>query len=118
MIRRKHEMESEVRPNMRGGPGRVTITHYFKPPEFIAPVRLCAKMTLAPGAGVGLHDHAAEDEVYVILAGQGLLDDGRVKTTVGAGDAILTGRGGQHAITNNGQENLEVMAFIATYPKN
>lgn len=116
MIRQKNEMAVEIRDKMRGGPGSVTIRHLFKPEEFKAPVRLCAHLILPPGAGIGMHDHIAEDEVYVIVKGEGMLDEGNGEKPVKAGDAILTGRGGKHFLRNHGIEPLELLAFIATYP--
>lgn len=117
MIRNALEMEVEVRERMRGGAGSVTIRHLFKEGEFTAPVRLCAHVTLPPGAGIGPHQHAAEDEVYFITSGSGLLDDGTTQSRVAAGDAILTGNGGAHAIHNDGNEPLELMAIIVCYPQ-
>jgi mannose-6-phosphate isomerase-like protein (cupin superfamily) len=117
MIRKAADMQKEVREKMRGGPGAVTVTHCFKPAEFGASLRLCARLTLPPGAGIGLHEHAGEDEVYYIIKGSGAVDEGSGKVAVAAGDAILTGKGASHSIENTGKEALEMLAVIATYPK-
>jgi mannose-6-phosphate isomerase-like protein (cupin superfamily) len=117
MIRRQADMQREIRGKMRGGPGSVTLTHCFKPAEFGAAVRLCARLVLPPGAGIGLHEHAGEDELYYIIKGSGAVDEGAGKVSVAAGDAILTGKGAKHSIENAAAEDLEILAFIATYPK-
>ena len=117
MIRKPADMKEETRENMRGGDGSVTIRHYFTKDEFTANARLCAKLIIPPGAGIGSHQHDAEDEVYIVTQGSGLLDDGTEETRVSAGDAILTGNGGSHAIRNDGAEPLEMIAVIACYPK-
>ncbi|MEI8242782.1 MAG: cupin domain-containing protein [bacterium] len=115
MVRKPSEMRSEIRPNMRGGQGDVTIRHLFQPEEFGGKVRLCARITLPAGASIGLHAHANEDEVYLVISGSGVLDEGGRETRVRAGDAMLTGRGASHAIRNDAPEPLEIVAFIATY---
>ncbi len=115
MIRRPPDMPVEQRTNMRGGAGTVTVQHLFQPAEFKAGVRLCARLTLPPGAGIGLHRHDTEDEVYVVTRGSGILEDESGASRVAAGDAILTGRGASHAIRNDGGDDLELVAFIATY---
>ena len=115
MIRRPSEMQVEVRENMRGGNGEVTITHCFGKAEFTAKTRLCARLSLPPEAGIGMHPHETEDEVYIVLRGSGILDDGESKTRVSEGDAILTGKGASHAIRNNGAETLELIAVIMCY---
>lgn len=115
MIRKASQMETEVRAAMRGGTGSVTIQHYFKKEEITAKSRLCARLTLPPGASIGKHDHTGEDEVYIVTKGSGLLDDGHTTTPVTAGDAILTGKGESHAITNTGSTDLEIIAVIMCY---
>jgi mannose-6-phosphate isomerase-like protein (cupin superfamily) len=116
MIRKASEMKSEVREKMRGGAGAVTIRHYIQKEEFKAPVRLCSHLLLPPGAGIGPHPHEKEDEVFIITKGTGLLHDGEKEVRVSAGDAILTGNGGSHAIRNDGREDLEIEAIIVCYP--
>ena len=116
MIRRSGEMKTEVRERMRGGEGAVTIRHYFNREDFTANVRLCASLRLPPGASIGVHQHEGEDEVYLVTRGTGILDDGRTRTPVSAGDAVLTGRGESHAIRNSGPDELELIAVIVCYP--
>ena len=115
MIRTAASMEIETRAAMRGGAGSVTFRHLFKKDEIAAKTRLCAALTLPPGASIGAHQHDGEDEVYYILKGVGLLDDGKTRTTVSVGDAVLTGRGESHAIANAGDSDLEIMAVIMCY---
>ncbi len=115
MIHRAAEQGVEVRKAMRGGPGEVTVRHYFKTEEMKARCRLCGHLTLPPGAGIGLHQHANEDEVYIILKGSGVLDEGHSKTRVSAGDAVLTGNGESHSVTNDCKEPLEMIAVIMFY---
>ena len=64
-----------------------------------------------------MHQHTEEDEVYIILKGSGILDDGVEKRRVEKGDAILTGREESHSIFNDGNVPLEIIAFIACYTK-
>ncbi len=115
MIKTKDAMETEVRPGMRGGMGAVSVQHFFKPEEITAKTRLCARLTLPPGASIGTHQHEHEDEVYIVLSGEGILDDGHSKTPVRAGDAVLTGKGESHAIANTGRDVLEIIAVIMLY---
>lgn len=115
MIKKKSEQTIEVRKNMRGGGGEVTIRHYFKPDEITAKARLCAELLIPPGAGVGLHDHAGEDEIYIIQKGKGLITDDGKESEICQGDAILTGKGAAHAIRNTGSEDLVLTAVIMQY---
>ena len=115
MIKKAADRKVEIRENMRGGAGRITFQHFFQQDEMTAGMRLCAQLVIPPGAGIGPHTHAEEDEVYIIIRGTGILDDGTTQTSVTAGDSILTGNGESHAIRNEGDENLELIAVIACY---
>jgi len=115
MIRKKNEQAVEVRKNARGGEGEITVRHYFKPEEITAKTRLCAEMTLPAGASVGLHEHAHEDELYIVQRGRGVIVDGGVEREIEPGDAILTGKGASHSIRNTGQTDLVVTAVIMLY---
>jgi len=115
MIKKRSRQEAEIRKNMRGGTGEVTVRNYFKPEEIKARTRLCAEMVLPPGASIGLHDHVEEDEIYIIQKGTGVMTDDGKEITVEAGDAILTGQGASHSIRNSGTEDLVVTAIIIKY---
>ncbi len=115
MIRKAAEMQVEVREKMRGGAGAVTFRHFFRKEEMGAKVRLCCELILPPGAGIGPHAHEAEDEIFIVTQGSGLLHDGQNETRISAGDAILTGKGGAHAVRNDSAEDLHIIAVIACY---
>jgi len=115
MIKKKGSQEIEIRENMRGGAGKVTVRHYLKPEEIKARARLCAELVLPPGASIGNHDHVNEDEIYIIQKGRGLMTDGGKEFSVEAGDAILTGQGASHSVKNTGAEDLVITAVIVQY---
>ncbi len=115
MIRKAAEMCNEVRENMRGGPGAVAIRHLFTSDEIQAKTRLCARLIIPPGAGIGPHRHEQEDELFVVIGGEGVVEEDGRAVRVAAGDAVLTGRGGSHAVRNEGGEPLEMLAVIMCY---
>lgn len=115
MIRKPDGMRTELREKMRGGTGTVSITHMFEKAEFGAKVRLCSRLVLPPGAGIGMHPHEAEDELFIIESGTGIIEENGESHTVTAGDATLTGKGGAHSIRNGGQSDLVVIAIIIQY---
>ena len=115
MITRNGEMQMELRENMRGGKGTVKLEHWFKPEAFGAKIRLCTRMTLEPGSSIGSHTHEGEDEIYLVLSGSGLIQEGGKWVPIRTGDAILTGKGGTHGVENNGTEPLVIAAVIILY---
>lgn len=116
MITRNGKMTVELREKMRGGKGTVKVEHWFTPEAFGAKSRLCARLTVPPGGSIGTHSHEAEDELYIVLSGQGIIIEDNSRIPVGAGDAILTGKGGAHGVENTGAEPLVIAAIIMLYP--
>lgn len=115
MIKHASGMRAETRQEMRGGKGEVKIVHLFEQGEYRGRTRLMAKVTLAPGCSIGLHEHKEEEELFYIIKGRGrVMEDGETRD-VGPGDAILTGGGKSHAIENVGDGDLELLAVILTY---
>lgn len=115
MIKYKNEMRSEERPQMRGGNGTVKITHALEKEEINCPMRLCATLTLEPGASIGEHNHENEDEIFYIVSGTAKVMDNGVEKIVYTGDSVITGNGESHSIENIGIDTLVVFATIVTY---
>ncbi|MFH1692395.1 MAG: cupin domain-containing protein [Candidatus Omnitrophota bacterium] len=117
MIKKSTKQDVEVRKNMREGTGEVVIKHHLRKDEINASCRLCAQLTVSPGSSIGLHEHAGEDEIFIIQEGRGVVEDNNREVEVCAGDAILTGQGAKHAIKNIGDSNLVITAIILPYNK-
>jgi quercetin dioxygenase-like cupin family protein len=105
-----------IRPGAQGGVGEVhglhSLTADRRPDK--SHFKMVGRMTLAPGSSIGLHTHKDDEEIYIILSGQGLYtkNDGQTET-VGPGDMTLTRRGHQHGLANDGAETLIFIAVIA-----
>ncbi len=115
MIKQPSQMKEEIRASMRGDKGAARIQHLFEPGEYNGHARLLARIALAPGCSIGLHEHKEEEELFYIIKGRGLVTDGGRTREVGPGDAVMTGGGASHAIENAGDEDLEFIAIILTY---
>lgn len=115
MIRCAGTYEVCTREDMRGGKGTVRIEHYWQGEELKGKTRLCAKLTLGPGTSIGFHEHVDEEEIFIVLRGQGRVQDGDQHSIVNAGDTILTGDGAGHAVESLGPEPLEMVALIVQY---
>ncbi len=115
MLRKFHDRFREIRPNMMGGSGEITIKHFFKPEEIKAKCRLCAEITIPAGSGIGTHEHIGEDEIYIITKGSGIVTENGKEYPVSVGDSVLTGNGGVHSIRNSDSEELILTAIIMTY---
>jgi len=118
MIFKSSELEKVVVEKARGGPGKVDCLFAFqmgKAPDGSS-FQAIASQTLEPGSGLGYHQHADNEELYVILSGQGtFMDNGNVEKPVGPGDMTLTLKGEWHGLTNTGNEPLRFLAVVAKH---
>jgi mannose-6-phosphate isomerase-like protein (cupin superfamily) len=115
MFKNHSEMTVEVREKMRGGNGKVQLLNIFNSDEFKGKCRMFSQVTLEPGCSIGTHMHDQEEEIYYILSGNGIADDNGQLREIGPGDAIKTGGGEFHSITNNGVEPLVFLAVILLF---
>ena len=112
MIRKAADCKKEYRDNMRGGNGTVEITNFATPEELNNTGRLFANITLKPGCGIGYHEHEKDSELFYVMKGEALYNDNGTECVVCAGDVLLCPAGTGHAITNNGEEDVELCAVI------
>ncbi|HWQ79235.1 MAG TPA: cupin domain-containing protein [Anaerovoracaceae bacterium] len=113
MIKRKEEMYSEIKTEVRGGKGTMGISYLLSQEEsFTAKLDKMARVNLAPGCSIGVHPHDITEEIYYILQGKALFhDNGEVKQ-LQPGDATITGGGETHSIESLGPETLDMVAVI------
>ena len=71
-------------------------------------------MTLKPGAYIGLHSHADNEDAYLILSGKGIFTDGEGNAwVVKAGDMTIARPGQSHGLANLYGEDLVFLDIIA-----
>jgi mannose-6-phosphate isomerase-like protein (cupin superfamily) len=114
MLIKRKEMKTEFKEKMRTGEGRAEILHLVDCGNE-KNIRMLAEITLKPGCSIGGHSHDAETEYFVILSGEGIVNDNGIEKPVQAGDAMITGNGASHSIRNSGSVPLVFHAIIVTY---
>lgn len=72
-----------------------------------------ATLVMEPGFKVPVHAHARSEEVFVILAGEGVAIMDGVETRVSAGDALVTEPGVFHSFEVTGPEPMLLLAIVA-----
>ncbi len=111
MVRKKSELQVEMRNEMRGGKKQVEITQLEK--ELLPPTgRLFAQIRLIPGASIGYHVHENEAEMFYFIQGSGIVLDDDNEVLVAAGDVMTTMSGHGHSVENTGDVDLILVASI------
>ncbi len=108
--------------NHRGGNGCTTIHKYFsfdEDPKGITQdsekqsVRFAALIELEPYASINEHDHPTDEEVYIVISGQGIYTENGQETPIGPQDILILPRGESHGIKNTQDVPLVFYAVIA-----
>ncbi len=112
MLKKSAEIVARIGENMRGGSGQVYTYDFLTREESGGKGRLFGKMVLPAGASIGMHRHEGEFEVYYVVSGTGLVNDGQADYAISPGDMYLCQDGGAHLLLNNGAEDLVIIAII------
>ncbi len=112
MIIKNEDMKVLSRPKLRDGYGTVDFLHIV--PEGFRPekCRLFSEMILEKGCSVGRHDHTNETEIYYVLQGEGIINDNGIIRPFKVGDCNVCGCGDFHAVSNENDTTLKILAVI------
>lgn len=98
---------------MKGGSGSVEIREILPREGLMGHGTLYAHVVVAPHSSIGYHRHVGNTEPYYVLAGEGVFeDDDHTRTPVRAGDVCLIRCGESHAMYNDTDHPLELMALV------
>jgi quercetin dioxygenase-like cupin family protein len=105
IIQRDAEVAAEQPGPHKGGGQTVGYSFFGEVPKLSLVFR---KRALKPGAAIGYH-RQAEDEIYYVLSGRGLMTLDGKEHEVGPGTAILTRTGSSHGLKQVGSEDLVII---------
>ena len=109
-VRNIHECPGKEN-QVRGGDGTCNEAAVFTNDELKTRLLGIGLTTIHPGSSIGVHPHDSNEEVYLILAGEGVATiDGR-EMRVHPGDVMVNHPGCSHGLRNDATEELRVFAF-------
>jgi len=111
MIKRKEQMNHTARANMRGGNGTIRGVTVFEQEE-LPKTRVYSVMTFQPGDSIGPHPHTGEGESYLILEGEAVVTEDGVDYLLHAGDAEYCSDGHVHAVANQSDRPMCLLAIV------
>ena len=113
MLCHRNGLKTEEREKPRDGSGIATFVHLAEGKGAVHKnINLLAEITLPPGASIGNHSHTEDMEFYIILKGNGVVNDNGTEKPVTEGDVMITGNGETHSINNTGNVPLVFHAVI------
>ena len=114
MIRNFLSCESETDQNSHGGVGEIEIQKVFRRADFEGGWDFALRVVMPPNSSMGVHQHGQDEEMYIILKGEGLMTIEGREQRVSSGDMILNKPGGTHGLLNNSDAQIELLIIQAS----
>lgn len=94
-----------------GGEGKILFNRVWGAGDFSGPWNFVDYAVLPPGSSIGRHTHGANEELYLVLEGEGLMHlDGR-EFRVRPGSVVLNRPGGTHGLCNDRSDPLKLFVI-------
>jgi quercetin dioxygenase-like cupin family protein len=105
------ESKLEDVENCHDGVGTIKFIDVFPPESFASGLMFMHHTVLPPGTTIGLHTHENDEEIYVVLEGQGLYTGDKERFVVKPGDVLRTKPFGTHGLENTENVDLKLIVF-------
>jgi mannose-6-phosphate isomerase-like protein (cupin superfamily) len=99
--------------NSHGGTGRYFVRTLLENVPGAGAVKYVRDLVLHSNASIGLHPHHGDEEVYFVIAGNGVMTVDREEQPIGPGSVCLTLSGSTHGLRNIGEDDLRIAVFCA-----
>ncbi len=100
--------------NSHGGAGTIDIQKVFRREDLNGAWDFALRVVMPPNSSMGVHEHSHEEEMYIILSGEGVMTIEGKEKVVRKGDMVLNKPYGSHGLLNNGSENIELLIIQAS----
>ena len=85
------------------------IRELMHPAQHANAAQSLAEARVAPGMTTALHRHRVSEELYHVTAGEGLMELGDARFTIGVGDTVAIAPGTPHRVSNTGATPLVIL---------
>ena len=111
MIKNFYTAEKQLQQKSHGGTGPVDLYEIWGREHFDSNIDFCDRVVVPPGSTIGYHRHGNNEELYIVLEGEGLMKIDGEETVVTKGDMILNPAGGSHGLVNTSDKNIDLLVI-------
>lgn len=98
-----------------GGEGEILFRRLLDAAAFEGPWNFVDYAVVPPGSSIGRHTHRGNEELYLVLEGEGILHLDGEEHAVRAGSVIVNRDGGTHGLRNDSSAPLRLFVIeVAT----
>lgn len=113
MLKRKEDLEPIIVEQMKGGVKYVKRISAIGENDFTKNAEVVSKLAIVPGASIGYHEHVGNEEVMLVLSGQGTLVDDGEEFELHEGDVTICREHHHHSVINTSEEeDLVLLAVV------
>ncbi|OCQ21257.1 cupin [Pseudoalteromonas luteoviolacea] len=114
MIRNFYKCDKETDKNSHGGVGSIDIYRAFRRKDFTGAWDFALRVVMPPGSSMGEHAHGDDEEMYIILKGEGTMTIEGEARKVTSGDMIVNKPFGTHGLVNTSSNEIELLIIQAS----
>jgi mannose-6-phosphate isomerase-like protein (cupin superfamily) len=111
MIRNFLTATRQEQMNSHDGKGPVGLYEVWGRDDFQSNCDFIDRVTIPPGSEVGYHRHGENEEMYIILSGEGTMTIEGEPRRITAGDMILNPVGGAHGLVNDSEVEIDILVI-------
>jgi mannose-6-phosphate isomerase-like protein (cupin superfamily) len=111
MIKNYLTAKKQLQQSSHEGTGAVDLYEIWENSDFKSKIDFFDRVVVPPGSTIGFHKHGKNEEMYIVLEGDGLMTIEDDEVTVGKGDMILNPAGGRHGLVNNSREDIDILVI-------
>ncbi len=116
MIKNYISTPKQTREGSHDGIGPYDLFEIWGRSDFQSGVDFIDRMTIPPGSTVGYHKHGNNEEMYVVLEGQGTMTINNSAHAIKKGDMALNPPGGEHGLVNDSNADIELLVIQLSLP--
>jgi mannose-6-phosphate isomerase-like protein (cupin superfamily) len=99
-----------------GGKGSILFRRIFERGFLRSACNFADYAVIPPGCSIGTHRHGDDEEIYVVLEGEGRMTLDGQDHRVGPGSIVLNRPGGEHGLVNDGTGPLRIFVVEIAGP--
>ena len=103
--------ERQPQQSSHGGSGPVDLYEIWGKDDFKSKVDFIDRVVVPPGSTIGFHRHGDNEEMYIVLDGNGLMTIEDEEVRVETGDMILNPPGGRHGLVNDSDRKIDILVI-------
>lgn len=109
MIKNFLSATKQLQEGSHGGVGKVELYEIWSQVDFKSNMDFFDRVVVPPNSTIGYHQHGENEEMYIILEGEGTMTIDDKTVVIRKGDMILNPKGGKHGLRNNSGSNIDIL---------